>query len=417
MHAEIISIGDELLIGQTINTNAAWIGEQLALIGISVKWCVTIQDEREAILSSFELAMNRSDLVIVTGGLGPTKDDITKHLLCEFFETELEINQVVLKRVTDYFVSRGRKMLETNIQQAALPKACEVIDNFQGTASGMWFEKNGKILISLPGVPYEMKGMMLDPILPRLAAYFNTQKLVYQTVLTTGIGESFLADKMTDWENKLRSEGLGLAYLPSPGMVKLRVSSSDSIQGKERIEFYCKELEKTLPEFAFGRNNENLSQVVGSLLMTQSKTVGTVESCTGGGIANYFVQQAGSSAYFQGGLITYSNELKVNLADVKPETINQYGAVSEETVIEMARGGQQKLGVSCCIAVSGIAGPDGGSEEKPVGTVWLAVVNGENAYTHKLNLGDNRERTIQMTIFASLNLLRQSLLGLISEKK
>lgn len=417
MHAEIISIGDELLIGQTINTNAAWIGEQLALIGIPVKWCVTIQDERDAIYSSFEMAMMRSDLVIVTGGLGPTKDDITKHVLCDFFDTELVIDEAVLARVTDYFVRRGRVMLETNRQQAALPKSCTIIDNFQGTASGMWFERGGKILISLPGVPYEMKGMMSDPILPRLAAHFGTKKLIYQTVLTTGIGESFLAEKMTDWENRLRAEGLGLAYLPSPGMVKLRVSSTDAEGGADRIEAYCREIEQTLPANTFGRNDDHLSRVVGALLLEQGKTVGTVESCTGGGIANFLVLQSGSSAYFQGSFVTYSNALKVALAGVRQETLDEQGAVSEETVREMVLGGQKRLGVDCCIAVSGIAGPDGGTTEKPVGTIWLAVANGAEVRTQKLNLGDNRERTIQMTIFASLNLLRQSLLGLGSEKK
>ena len=417
MHAEIISIGDELLIGQTVNTNASWLGSSLGMIGIPVKWGVTIADGRTEILETFETAFKRSDLIIVTGGLGPTKDDITKQVLCDFFETELVMNEEALERITSYFTARGREMLEVNRQQAALPASCKVIQNHHGTACGMWFEKDGKVLISLPGVPYEMKGMMQDSILELIQEKFNVKSAYHKTILTTGIGESFLADQMKDWENRIRANGFGLAYLPSPGIVKLRITSDRGEQDAAEIDRFLKEIEQSLPKHTFGYENDTLSDVVGKLVLSENKTVGTVESCTGGGIGNYFVSIPGSSAYFQGGFVTYSNALKMKLADVSEQTLLNFGAVSEETVIEMALGGKKNLEVDYCISVSGIAGPDGGSDEKPVGTVWIAVAHPEGIATKKFNFGDNRERTLQMTIFAAMNLLRCTILKIVDEKK
>ena len=410
MVAELISIGDELLIGQTINTNASWLGSELALQGIQVKWGTTISDDKEDILSTVDQALSRAQLVIITGGLGPTKDDITKHTLVEYFDTELVIDPTVLGKIQEYFRLRGREMLEVNTMQAALPKSCTIIPNNHGTASGMWFEKNGSILISLPGVPYEMKGLMKDFLLEKIQNHFQTKALYHKTILTTGIGESFLAETMAEWESRIRELGLGLAYLPSPGLVKLRISSYRGKIDAPVIQGFFEEIEEKLPQHVFGYENDTLPEVIGKLLLQAGKNLGTVESCTGGGVANAIVSIPGSSAYFQGNLTTYSYELKTKLAGVKVETLAKFGAVSEETVAEMAIGGREKLGVDYCISISGVAGPDGGTPDKPVGTVWMAVALEGDCITKKINLGDNRERNIQMTIFASLNMLRNVLL-------
>lgn len=417
MQAEIISIGDELLIGQTVNTNASWLGSALAKIGIPVKWGVTIADDKQAIIDAVEQAMERSELVIMTGGLGPTKDDITKHTLCEYFETELEINHEALQRITAYFESRGRKMLDVNVQQAALPKACKVIHNFHGTACGMWFEKGKSVLVSLPGVPYEMKGMMEDFLLEAFQLKFNVSSLFHKTILLTGIGESYLADQMADWENRTALAGLSLAYLPSPGIVKLRLTSRRGEVDESLIDRFFDEMEATLPYHVFGYEKAELNAVVGELLTARKQTVGTVESCTGGGVANALVSIPGASNYFMGSFVTYSNAHKIKMVGVKQQTLDRYGAVSKETAEEMAQGGLHALGVDYCVATTGIAGPDGGTVEKPVGTVWISVATKEKVVSKQFNFGDNRERNIQMTIFAGLNLLRCVVLDIYSEKK
>jgi nicotinamide-nucleotide amidase len=376
-----------------------------------------VADDQEAILQAVDQAMHRSELVIVTGGLGPTKDDITKHTLCQYFDTTLEINAEVLQRIEAIFKNKNRPMLDVNTQQAALPKSCEVIHNFHGTASGMWFEKNGSILVSLPGVPYEMKGMMKDFLLEKFQQRFQVSALYHRTILTTGLGESYLADKMADWENRIREAGFGLAYLPSPGMVKLRITSSKGEIDAPQIDVFFEELKARMPMYIFGEENETLNGVVGKLLKSQQKTLGTVESCTSGGLAKYITEIPGASDYFQGSLVTYSNQLKNLIAGVQLNTLETFGAVSEETVSEMALGGLKKLGVDYCISTSGTAGPDGGTEEIPVGTIWISVASKEKVISKKLNLGDNRERNVQMTIFASLNLLRCVLLNIYTEKK
>lgn len=410
MQAEIISIGDELLLGQTVNTNASWMGRELAMVGIPVQWGVTIADERDAILHTIDEAMKRSELVIVTGGLGPTKDDITKHVLCEYFETELEINLKVLERVKTFFELKKRVMLDVNIQQAALPKSCKVIDNMVGTASGMWFEKNGSILVSLPGVPYEMKGMMKETLIPAFQERFQIPSVYHKTIITTGIGESCLADRLEDWENRVRADGLNLAYLPSIIILKMRITSSKGAEDAALIQAYFDEVEAALPEYVFGYEEDTLNEVVGKLLKEKGATVGTVESCTAGGVGNYLTAVPGSSDYFEGGFITYSNRLKVEYAEVNESTILKHGAVSKEVAKEMAFGGRKKLAVDYCIAVTGIAGPTGGSEEKPVGTVWISVASKEKVIARKYNFGSNREHNVQMSIFAAVNLLRNVIL-------
>ena len=414
MLAELISIGDELLIGQTINTNAAWLGQELSLIGIRVKWVSTISDGESDILETIDLAFQRADLIIVTGGLGPTKDDITKHTLVKYFETRLVVNQDVLNKVESFFIKRGREILEVNRLQASLPESCEVLINNHGTASGMWFEKKDKVLLSMPGVPYEMKGIMNDYGFEKIKSFFNVQGLYHKTLLTTGIGESFLAKELSDWELELESEGLSLAYLPSPGMVKLRVSSYEGVSDKAKVEMYLNQVKERFPAFVYGWEDDTLAKVVSDLALRYNLKIGTVESCTGGGVANEIVSISGSSAYFEGSLVTYSYDLKTKLANVNPKTLEVFGAVSEETVVEMAVGGKNVLDVDFCVSISGIAGPDGGTEDKPIGTVWMAIAHNDGVETKKIKLGDNRQRNIQMTIFAALNFLRLTILEKIA---
>lgn len=409
MKAEIISIGDELLLGQTVNTNASWLGSELALIGIRVANGQVISDSREAIMAAFDLAFDRSELIIVTGGLGPTKDDITKQVLCDYFNTSLQINPEVLERIESYFASRKRVMLEVNRMQAALPECCEVIVNQLGTASGMWFGKEGKVLISLPGVPYEMKGMMQNVLLDKIKDHFKVNSLYYKTVLTTGIGESYLAEEMKDWEERVLADGLGLAYLPSPGMVKLRLTSYKGQEDKERIEAYYEELKNRLPYYAFGEGEQNLAQIVGTLLLENDESLSTVESCTAGGIANEIVSASGASKYFKGGFVTYKEDMKIKLAGVPADTIKKYGVVSQETAEAMAKGVRERLDTDYCLSCTGLAGPEGDGEH-PVGTIWIALATRQEIISKKLNLGENRERNIKMTIFAALNLLRFTLL-------
>ncbi|WP_294677129.1 competence/damage-inducible protein A [uncultured Fluviicola sp.] len=415
INVEIISIGDELLIGQTINTNASWMGSRLALEGMKVSYVATISDTWEAITGALTDAHKRSQVVLITGGLGPTKDDITKQVLCAYFDTKLVLDQKVLDHVESFFTKRNRPMLEVNKMQAMVPEACEVLFNEQGTAPGMLFEKEDTIFVSMPGVPYEMKYLMETHVVPRLTNKYPLRKLVQRTYLTQGIGESFLAEKISDWENRLRSEGLDLAYLPSPGMVKLRISSASGDQ--DRVASYGEELKKMIPGYLFGEEEDTLPEVVGKLLLQKGATVGTVESCTGGSIMAALTGISGSSSYVLGGLITYSNDLKMKLAGVSGQTLEDFGAVSEETVLEMAAGGKKVLDVDWCVSVSGIAGPLGGSDEKPVGTVWIAIDGPDRKISRKFLFGTDRQRTVQMTVLTALNLLRCEILGINIEKK
>lgn len=416
MKAILVSIGDELLIGQTVNTNASWLGGELSVRGISISKVLTISDDELEIKEAINQSFQSADLIILTGGLGPTKDDITKKVLAEYFDSKFVMNQEALERIRTFFKQRGKEMLEVNELQASLPEKCTVLPNFHGTASGMWFERNGKVLVSLPGVPYEMKGLMQDFVFDKIASFFKVGKTYYKTLLTTGIGESFLAESIKEWEDKVREEGFSLAYLPSPGMVKLRLTAFKEEQF-DKVDVYLSEIEATYPNYCFGYDSDTLSKVVGGYLLELGATVGTVESCTGGGVANALITSVGASHYFQGGLITYSYDLKERMANVPSNLLNEYGAVSEQTVIAMANGGKDKLAVDYCISISGIAGPDGGTPEKPVGTVWMALATPTNTITKKINLGGNRERNIQMTIFAALNMLRCELFNKLKLKE
>lgn len=412
MYAEIISIGDELLIGKTVNTNAAWMGAILAENNIVVRWNQTISDDRDAILGAVAKAFERSDLILMTGGLGPTKDDITKDVLCDYFNTELVINEEVLVQIRQFFERRSRVMLDVNIQQAALPKACVMIPNSKGTASGMWFEKEGKILVSMPGVPYEMQAIMSEELLPRITDFFQVKSLYHKTILTTGIGESYLADRMEDWENRILNRGFNLAYLPAPGEVKLRISSQKGQGDEAEISNFLSELEETLPLYVYGYEKDSLSGVIGALLLNKKHFVGTVESCTGGALAHEFVRVSGSSAYFYGSLLTYNPEAKTNLAGVPVELTTPEWIVSAETAESMARGGRVRLGVDYCLSTTGIAGPDGGTDENPVGTVWIGLATPTRTLSKRFHFGDDRDRNIHMAVLAAMNLLRIELLGL-----
>lgn len=417
MRAEILSIGDELLIGQTVNTNASWLGQECSKLGIRIVHVTTISDEKQLIKDAVDEAFKRADLVLVTGGLGPTKDDITKYTLCEYFDSELEIHIPTLQRIEAFFSKRNRPMLDVNIRQAELPKKCTILENVNGTAAGMWFEKDGKILISMPGVPYEMKGIMMEQAFPRLQEKFALKALYHRTLMTQGIGESFLADQVQDWENEVREKGLGLAYLPSPGMVKLRLTSYEGESRAEEIDAYFKQLEERFPNYVYGKEDETIQLVLGRLLREKKMTIGTVESCTGGSLAQTMVSVAGASDYFQGSFLTYTNELKNRLVDVSKHDLDTVGAVSREVVEQMAKNGREKLGVDICISTSGVAGPDGGTEELPVGTIWIGIATKDKVSAKKFQFGDHRERNIQMTVLTALNLVRCEILGILIEKK
>lgn len=408
MIIELINIGDELLIGQTVNTNASWMGATLAAHGVTISRSTTISDTADEIRRQLDESLERANVLLITGGLGPTKDDITKVVLCHYFDGSLVMHEETLKRNTAYFESRGRAMLETNIQQAMVPNVCEVLTNNAGTAPGMWFERAGKIIVSMPGVPYEMQPMMTGEVIPRLQERFAFTGFVQRSLLTTGIGESFLAEIIKDWETRLRADGLGLAYLPSPGLVRLRVSSYDGEE--EKVERYTAELKELVADYYFGEENDSLGNVVARMLIEKKKTIGTVESCTSGALAAELTKIPGSSAYFEGGLLTYSNRLKHELVNVPYALLEELGAVSQECVETMAMQGREKLGVDFCLATSGIAGPDGGTPDKPVGTVWIALAFEGGVLSKKMQFGMLRHVNVNLSVQAALNLLRQKML-------
>jgi nicotinamide-nucleotide amidase len=412
MIADIINIGDELLIGQVINTNASWMAERLNSIGIRVRQVTAISDSGDHIKISIDEAFRFSDLVILTGGLGPTKDDITKHVLAEYYNSKLVMHEPTLQHVEHFFNMRGRTITELNRRQAEIPECCEPLTNLNGTAPGMWFEKNDKILVSVPGVPFEMKALMEDQILPRLAARINGDVILHKTVLTQGVGESFLADLIAEWEDALPAN-IRLAYLPQPGIVRLRLTATGNNRGylEQAISQQLDSLMKLIPGYVFGFDGETLESVAGELLRNAVATICTVESCTGGYLAHMITRVPGSSDYFKGSVVAYSNELKTNLLGIDHGLIEKHGAVSREVVAAMASSARNLLNCTYALATSGIAGPAGGSPEKPVGTVWIALA-GPNGLTAKQFLfGNNRERNIHITALAALNMLRLVIKG------
>jgi len=414
---EIINVGDELLIGQVINTNAAWMAEQLNLAGFMVNQFTVIGDNRQEILESLENAHLRSDIILMTGGIGPTKDDITKDALCQFFRTRLVFNQEAYDNIERFFILRGIPVTNLNRKQAEIPEICNPIANKNGTASGMWFEtemaeREGKVIfISMPGVPFEMKAMLTDPVIPLLKKSFQSQAIVHRTIMTQGIGESFLSDIIESWEKQLPGN-ISLAYLPQPGIVRLRLTGTGPTEEpvRNQIAEEIVKLKKIIPEYIYGFDDESLEEIVGGLLTAMGSTLATAESCTGGYIAHLITSIPGSSGYFKGSVVAYSNEVKENELDVNPESLLKFGAVSEPVVREMATNIRRRFNVDFAIATSGIAGPAGGTAEKPVGTVWIAIATPTKVIAGKYLFGENRERNIRRTALQALNLLRKAII-------
>ena len=407
MIADIINIGDELLIGQVINTNASWMAERLNSIGVRVRQITAISDSGDHIKSTIDEAFRFSDLVILTGGLGPTKDDITKHVLVEYYNSRMVIHEPTLQHVEHFFKMRGRTITELNRRQAEIPECCEPLTNLNGTAPGMWFEKDDKILVSVPGVPFEMKALMEDQILPRLAARINGDVILHKTVLTQGVGESFLADLIAEWEDALPAN-IRLAYLPQHGMVRLRLTATgnDKEALEQSIKHQLDSLLKLIPGYVFGFDGDTLEGITGELLKWQGATICTAESCTAGYLAHMITLVPGSSGYFKGSIVAYSNELKTKLVGIDAALIQKHGAVSKEVVSEMAASAKKLLGCTFALATSGIAGPSGGTPEKPVGTVWIALAGPDGVEAKHFLFGNNRERNIHITALAALNMLR-----------
>ncbi len=410
MQAEIVTIGDELLIGQVVDTNSAWLAEQLNLIGIRVYQITSISDNREHILTTLRDASSRADIILITGGLGPTKDDITKQTLCEYFNTELKFDAATFDNVKQLFKLRGYPVTELNRKQAEIPANSEALKNPNGTAPGMWFEENNKIYVSMPGVPFEMKPLVTDHVLPRLGKMLNSTFILHKTILTQGVGESFLAKTIEDWEDAL-PENIKLAYLPQPGIVRLRLTATgkDREALQKQLAGQTDTLRRRIPDLIFGYDDDTLESVTGRLLREHNKTVATAESCTGGYISHLITSVPGSSDYYQGSVISYSNAVKMSGLEVKKEDLEKYGAVSEPVVRQMAEGVRRTIGTDYGLAVSGIAGPDGGSDEKPVGTTWIAVATPEKTITKKFLFGEHRGRNIRKAALSALNMLRMEL--------
>lgn len=409
---EIMTIGDELLYGQVIDTNSAFMGQELGKIGLRVRQISSVSDRADEIVAALNQARQRAEVVLITGGLGPTKDDLTKHVLARYFGTELVEHAPTLRHVEDIFRRFGRPMLDVNRQQALVPGNCEVLFNAVGTAPGMWFEDRGTVFVSMPGVPFEMKKLMSDEVLPRLRSRFQLLPIEHLVVMTAGLGESFLAEKITDWEAAL-PPNFRLAYLPSLGSVRLRLTATDDGQPdlRGRLEAQLPALRERLGDYIFAVGEIPLEAAIGDLLREKGLTLGTAESCTGGYVASKLTSVAGASAYFLGSIIAYHNDVKVRQLGVKPETLAQHGAVSEATAREMAEGARQHLGVDVALATSGIAGPGGGTEAKPVGTMCIAVADAQGSISKQFVMNRGRQINIEYTTQMVLNLLRQRLRG------
>ena len=410
MQAEIITIGDEILIGQIVDTNSAWMAKELNAIGINVSKITSISDQKDDIVSSMQQAMDRVSLVLLTGGLGPTNDDITKKTVSDFFGMRLVQDDLLYAKIKERLEARGIPMNRFNEEQALVPDQARIITNNYGTAPCMWFEKEGKLVISMPGVPFEMKGIMKDTLLEALTKHFSTPEILHKTIMVQGIGESVLAEMLEEWEANLPS-CVKLAYLPSPGVLRLRLS----LRGEDRkeleniVEEQIASLLEIIPENIFGFDDQPMELAVAKLLSEKGKTVGTAESCTGGNIAHLFTSHAGSSTYFKGAVVAYSNEIKERVLNVSASDLLEFGAVSQQVVEQMAQGARELLNVDYAIATSGVAGPDGGTDEKPVGTVWVAVAGPGYLGSTRLELYKNRERNIKISSLNALNALRKLL--------
>ncbi len=412
MLAEIITIGDEILIGQTVDTNSAWLGKQLNNRGIDVVQITSINDKKDSINNAIKEAESRAQLILITGGLGPTKDDITKKTIAEYFDVPLIISEIALENIQRIFEKRGRNLLQINIEQAKVPSNCTVIPNTKGTAPGMYFEVNEKIYVSMPGVPYEMKAMMELDVLDRISSKINELTIVHHTITVVDVPESLISNQLEEIELALPPY-IKLAYLPHLNLVRLRLTAKSEKHTKQELENQLENqfnnIKNTLGNVWFD-GDRNLPEIIGELLIQAKQTIGTVESCSGGYVAHCLTGVAGSSAYFIGSLLTYAYTAKVNIVDVSQEMLNEFGAVSEEVVTVMAANGKKKLGVDFCISTSGIAGPGGGTETKPVGLVYigLALPNG-HVEVKRCDFHGNRLQVIERTAYTALNMLRLAL--------
>ena len=406
-----ISIGDELLIGQVINTNAAWLGEHLSDAGFQLDSVLTIGDSEKAILDAFNACMD-ADLVLVTGGLGPTADDITKPTVCKFFNTELEFCQAAYDKVVSLFKRRGFQMSERNRSQAMLPKACEYVPNTYGTAPCMWLEKEGVVFAFMPGVPFEMKGIFIDELLPRIKKRFHSIPYEKRVIMTTGIGESFLADRIKDWEGNL-PDFLSLAYLPQHGMVRLRLSGrhENAEMLHNTLDEEVAKLSALISQYIFAMQDQPIERTVFDLLFKKGMTFASAESCTGGNIAHVITLIPGSSDVFKGTAVTYATPMKTKVLGVPVETIEEHGVVSQEVVEGMAVGVRELMEADFGVATTGVAGPSGGTEENPVGTVWIGVASKQGVVSKRFNFGKDRENVINRATIAAYEMLRESILS------
>lgn len=404
--AEIITIGDEILIGQIVDTNSAWMAKELNKIGIAVYQITSVSDQREHIIQALDNAKKNVDIILITGGLGPTKDDITKKVLAEYFHTKLVQNEQVLKDVQDFITGRRVTMNALNVLQAEVLENCEVIRNHYGTAPGMWIEQEGKIFISMPGVPYEMKGIMEKYIIPKFVQRFKTQHIIHKTLLVHGVPESQLATNLSEWEDAL-PKSIKLAYLPSPGLIRLRFTTyTENLDaGNEMINQEIEKLYQLIPDNISGYEEENIESLIGNILREKELTLSTAESCTGGYIASQITSVSGSSDYFIGSVVAYHNSIKENILEVPSAYIEEFGAVSREVVEVMAKGCLKRFRTNYAIATSGIAGPTGGTKEKPVGTVWIAVASENNVVSQMFIFGKEREINIKKSSSTALNML------------
>ena len=406
MRAEIITIGDEILIGQIVDTNSAWMAQKLNLAGIKVKQISSVSDDRQHILEALNESKSRADLILITGGLGPTKDDITKKTLAEYFKTGYRLDQDALENVKRIFLKYKAPLLEINIKQAEVLDNCVTLLNLNGTAPGMWIEHEYKIFVSMPGVPFEMMYMMEEQVIPKIKQAFKLPIIIHHTILTAGIGESILAEKIESIEDSL-PEHIKLAYLPKLGTVRVRLSGDgqNEEQLKKEISIYAKRIIDKIHEFVIAENDTPIEKVILDFMEAENLSLSVAESCTGGYISHQFTQHPGSSKVFLGGAVTYSNSLKISILGVSEITINNFGAVSEETVKEMSEGAKSAFHSDYSIAVSGVAGPDGGTIEKPVGTVWIAVTGKTKTITKTYNFGNKRTQNIERSATTALVLL------------
>ena len=410
MKADIITIGDEILIGQIVDTNSAWMAQRLGEIGATVRRKYSIGDRREEIVSAVEESLAASDAVLITGGLGPTKDDITKRVLAELFHSTLVRHQPTYERVERMMTARGIEFNALNQSQALVPECCTVLTNHKGTAPGMWFEREGKVVVSLPGVPFEMEALMTESVLPKLQEHFALRSVVHRTAITFGLAESMMAAHIAQWEDALPPY-LHLAYLPSPSQLRLRLSAYD-VEREEAVREIDSQFAKLLPllgDYFVGWESDTLQSVVADKLVERGESLAVAESCTGGALAAKFTAMSGASAYFMGGVVAYDNSIKEHVLGVRAETLRDHGAVSRDVAVQMAEGVRRLFGTTYGVATTGIAGPTGGSDEKPVGTVWMAVSGPRGTVAEVKVHGRLRAQNIERAASAAINLLRKYL--------